>query len=400
MILFISHDASVSGAPIVLLSLLRWIKNNTDLSFMILLRESGPLESEFAAIAQTLVFEHKFDVEKLQPKQNLFGRVMNKFGFEQFEKHSEKELLHQYQRMLKEKLFNSNIDLIYSNTVTNGNVLEFLSDLSCPVICHVHELDSAIKCSAWFSSFKQSQPRISKYIAASKAVKNCLLEQHNVLEDCLYVVHEFIDPHHLLLKNSNLTRQEIFSKLDIPENAKLVCASGSINWRKGVDLFIQTANYVLQDYAETPVHFLWVGGQDEGKWMDEIWVDVCKLGYENYIHFIGLVLNPFDYFMASDVFILVSREDPFPLVCLEAALAQKPLLCFNQSGGAQELIEDDCGFVVPYLDTTAMANRILQLIRSSFLRKQFGQRAAQKVKDFYTIDIAAPKVLDIIFSCL
>ena len=57
-----------------------------------------------------------------------------------------------------------------------------------------------------------------------------------------------------------------------------------------------------------------------------------------------------DYFSIFDVFALMFREDPFPLVCLEAALLEKPNLCFARAGGASELVESDSGFVVPYLD--------------------------------------------------
>jgi glycosyltransferase involved in cell wall biosynthesis len=60
------------------------------------------------------------------------------------------------------------------------------------------------------------------------------------------------------------------------------------------------------------------------------------------------------YFAAFDVFALVSREDPFPVVCLEAASLGKPIVCFNSSDGEKEFVENDCGFVVPDLDIEIM----------------------------------------------
>ena len=75
----------------------------------------------------------------------------------------------------------------------------------------------------------------------------------------------------------------------------------------------------------------------------------------------GEVANPLDYFACFDAFALVSREDPFPLVCLEAALLEKPILCFAGAGGTSELIEEDSGFTVPYLDLNAMADKLLFL---------------------------------------
>jgi hypothetical protein len=46
-------------------------------------------------------------------------------------------------RHLKQVLAGEEFGLIYSNTVVNGDVLEFLADLGCPVITHVHELEQS-----------------------------------------------------------------------------------------------------------------------------------------------------------------------------------------------------------------------------------------------------------------
>ena len=40
-ILFISHDAGRTGAPLLLLNMLKWLKGNRDLSFEVLLMKDG-----------------------------------------------------------------------------------------------------------------------------------------------------------------------------------------------------------------------------------------------------------------------------------------------------------------------------------------------------------------------
>jgi hypothetical protein len=72
-ILFISHDALHTGAPIVFLHFLRWFKENSEVPFKIVLRNGGPLDTEFAALAPTLVLS--------QPRQNnLFQKILNRLG--------------------------------------------------------------------------------------------------------------------------------------------------------------------------------------------------------------------------------------------------------------------------------------------------------------------------------
>jgi len=146
----------------------------------------------------------------------------------------------------------------------------------------------------------------------------------------------------------------------------------------------------------TPVHFLWVGGESDGPRFGALWHDVKNVGLEKYIHFLGVRPNSLDYFAAFDVFALVSREDPFPLVILEAASLGKPIVCFDGSGGAKEFVENDCGFVLPYLDIQGMADKVVAILQRGELRQHLGSRAAQKVRARHNIESNAPKVLNII----
>jgi glycosyltransferase involved in cell wall biosynthesis len=79
------------------------------------------------------------------------------------------------------------------------------------------------------------------------------------------------------------------------------------------------------------------------------------------------------------IFALTSREDPYPLVVLEAGLSGVPVVCFQGAGGAPELVEADGGVVVPYLDIELMADSIAWLADDPVARQQRGQRLCQKV---------------------
>ena len=113
------------------------------------------------------------------------------------------------------------------------------------------------------------------------------------------------------------------------------------------------------------------------------------------MRFLGIQSNPFDYFAACDVLTLLSREEAFGMVCLEAAVFGKPSVCFETAGVA-EFVEDDCGFVVPYLDIETMATKVANLLNNQDLYQRLGQRAKQKVQERHDIGIIAPKVLKII----
>jgi glycosyltransferase involved in cell wall biosynthesis len=124
--------------------------------------------------------------------------------------------------------------------------------------------------------------------------------------------------------------------------------------------------------------------------------DLRGLGLTGLVHFIGPRADARPYFHAFDVFAMVSREDPFPLVCLEAASAEIPIVCFDYAGGTKEFVEDDCGAVLPYQDVDAMAAAILQLRSNDDMRQAQGRCASEKARRRHDIDCAAPKIVEIV----
>jgi glycosyltransferase involved in cell wall biosynthesis len=118
------------------------------------------------------------------------------------------------------------------------------------------------------------------------------------------------------------------------------------------------------------------------------------------ISFLGEVQSHLPYFSQLDIFILPSREDPFPLVALDAACLRLPIVCFDKSGGVTELVQEDSGFVVPYLDVERMANAIIRLAEDSSLREQMGNSGRDRVCRRHDIAIGGNRISGIIKSQL
>ena len=101
-----------------------------------------------------------------------------------------------------------------------------------------------------------------------------------------------------------------------------------------------------------------------------------------------------------DVFALTSREDPFPLVMLEAAAAGLPLVCFAQGGGTPEFALPDAGYMVTYLDVAEMADAVVHLLERDGERLHMGQVAAAQVRERHTVEQAGPILTSVIEGCL
>jgi glycosyltransferase involved in cell wall biosynthesis len=367
MILFISHDAHRAGAQLLLLNLLKWFKENAKSRFVVLLKNGGELFDQFSSIAPT-------DVWNLHhPKQSLFG------GMNQF-------LLRIHQKKLIKKYQESGVGLVYSNTITNGHLLDQLSVLNCPVITHVHELDYWIA-QLGNDNLEKVKKHTDHYIAVSKAVFANLTDKHQVPSDKVSVVYAFINHKNIVVSEED--RSYLTQRLNIPTESMIVGASGTENWRKGKDLFIPIAVQVLKNFSELPVHFVWVGGEPTY----ELSHDLEKSGLKDNVHFIRTVQNPYAFYNQIDVFMMLSREDPFPLVNLELGFLGKPIVCFANAGGTAEFVEEDAGFVVPYLDLQDMAGRVTLLLKDRSLRMRMGVCAKQKAAERYDVSIAGMEIL-------
>jgi glycosyltransferase involved in cell wall biosynthesis len=360
-ILFVGHDAFRAGSQMVLLHLLRWFRQHTSLNIYILLLEGGVLEPQFREIAPTLILS----AVPAKTLEDTYAAVR--------------------------EFCNGTPDLIYCNTAVIAKRLDIFPWKNVPIIFHIHELKNIIEKMVGLDTFNQAESTVSKFIAVSSPVKQNLINAHNVKEDKIDLVFPFITPQSDL-KNGR-DKKIIRKELGLRENGTLVFGCGTMDARKGIDIFIDVANELLlkgiQDF-----HFYWIGSQMPES--EQILGKYLKGNLKNYVTFLGEKEVPSRYFAAGDIFILPSREDPFPLVCLEAAECGLPVICFDKAGGMPSFVQEDSGFVTPYLNVAAMADKVSLLIKDHTLREKMGIAAKEKVQKRHFVDAIAPRVLNIV----
>jgi glycosyltransferase involved in cell wall biosynthesis len=171
--------------------------------------------------------------------------------------------------------------------------------------------------------------------------------------------------------------------------------------RKGPDRFVDIAAKVLAGARRRPVYFVWIGGTSQTEYGRYVLTDVERLGISERFRLVPERIDPRPYLAALDIFMLTSRSDPFPLVCLEAAVqAEAPIVCFDQAGGMPELVGTTCGVVVPYLDTDAAADAILRMVSDPDLRTTLGRQASDTVRAHHDVSRSAPHIAALIQDVL
>jgi len=168
--------------------------------------------------------------------------------------------------------------------------------------------------------------------------------------------------------------EEIRAELGLQPSDKVIFGCGTMDWRKGPDLFAEIAHKVLADAPEA--RFIWIGA-DTG---DESGIRAKSLATDPRIRFIGERENPRDYLALGSAFLLSSREDPFPLVTLEAADAGLPAVCFADAGGMPDFVGNSCGRTVPYKDIDSAARALTEILSNDSLREELGRTAQSRVR--------------------
>jgi len=278
---------------------------------------------------------------------------------------------------------------VYVNSVTTENArLVEMVGMQIPVLMHVHELEWFL-CKQAGSALPKVLSQATRFIACSNAVRENLF-RHGIAPDRVDTVHEAIPVRRI---RASRTRAEILRELELPDDALLVIGSGLLYWGKGADLFVQVAQAVCRKRSNA--YFAWIGRASALE-LEEFDHDIRLTRLAGNVRLTGAVRQPADYLAAADVFVLTSREDSFPLVCLEAAALGKPIVCFAAAGGMPEFVEEDCGFVVPYLDVAAMAERVVCLLDSREYRLRMGEAARRKITDRHDVSVAGPQIMTII----
>jgi glycosyltransferase involved in cell wall biosynthesis len=376
-ILFISHDANRAGAQLFLLSVMKYLKQK-GIEMQLLLLGGGVLENDFSEICPNHFWQ------SANSQQKGLKKAISKFVKSQNETNATQQLL--------ESLKKANFDYIYANTIASAHVLPKLTEfVNAPLFAHIHELEFSIR----LYSQKNDRDFLYKYatkiIACSKAVAENIIENHGVPAQKIEVIHSFVDNESILNRFETTDKQTIKKKYNLPETGFLIGGCGNAEWRKGIDVFLQVINQIMNTSNEN-CHYVWIGVKKEGDYYEQILYDIAKMGNGDKITFIEQTPDAIELINCLDIFTIVSREDPFPLVMLEAALAQKTMIGFDKTGGCSEFIEEDAGIIVPYLNTFSMASSITKLFLNQSFAKQLGQKAKDKVLNKYSFENSVLKI--------
>jgi glycosyltransferase involved in cell wall biosynthesis len=362
-VLFVGHDGIVAGAQIVLLDVIKWTFAHTNRRILIILLGPGDLVAEYSRYGRILVVQNVDEDEKL----------------------------------IRRFLVGESVNFIYANTVASGRfftpaIRSMLG--SSQVVAHIHELTNVI--AEFEPEFRQLKDCARQWICASEVTREQLVSRWGVPASDAVAIHAFITPTDCPGERLEIQRAAARKELGLSSDDFIVIGSGTVSARKGPDIFVETAlRAVSARAARGRIKFVWIGdGEDRATLIARVQANSAS----DEIIFVGFRRDANRLVAAADVFLLSSREDPFPLVCLEAARFAIPTVCVRGTTGITEFLGDDAGYVVESADPQKLAAQLLEISANTEERALRGRQAYDRLLSNYTADDAMLKIETCLWS--
>jgi glycosyltransferase involved in cell wall biosynthesis len=175
---------------------------------------------------------------------------------------------------------------------------------------------------------------------------------------------------------------------------KTVIFSAAIFYeRKGIPLMVEAFASIAKKFPEAVLR---IGG--DGHERPAIEAAIARANLGDRIQLLGLLDHQrvLQEMVWSDIFMLIGWEEPFATVYLEAMSAGKPIICCDDGGICDVLVDYLHGIVVPPKNVKAAADALEELLENKDLRLRMGQAATALFEERLTTEAAARTLLGLL----
>ena len=157
-----------------------------------------------------------------------------------------------------------------------------------------------------------------------------------------------------------------------------VMAAGRLTYQKGFDMLINAWQEVKKKYPDWILRIF--GEGEQRKFLQE---KIKSMGLEGYVFLEGRVNNLMDYMIESDVYVMSSRYEGFPMVLLEAMAVNIPCVSFDCPCGPSDIITNKIdGVIVTSNDVKELSTAIQDIIKDESYRNFLKSNIRKKIEKF------------------
>ena len=357
-VLLVSHEASRTGAPRVAVRVAEALRAGRAANVVTVLRWPGPLQDDLRGGSD------RFLLEPLRRTRVWLRRT----------RRTRRLAVLVETAVAWAVIAVVRPDVVYANTTLSACYVRPALGWRRRVVLHVHELEPLASQSLARYGLASSWASI-ELVACSTAVAENLERLTGRTVD--RVVHSVPD-------GADIAGLAAGAAWERPTARLVVGACGTPDHRKGVDLFAAVATRLVDELGAAEVGFVWLGGAAPPE------VSGAPVA------FLPAVANPYPHLQSFDVLAVTSREDPFPLVVLEAMSLGTPVVAFDV-GGLREQV-GDAGVLVPAGDLDTFVDAVRRLLVDDAERDRSGAAVAARVAETYPVAAFDRAVVDLVLG--
>jgi len=344
-IVFVSHDAHPGGAQMLSISIIRQLTEVYKYNVHVIVKSWGGLLDEYAKFAKSTIC---LETDMKQDAD------------------------------LNSWLLQTGANKAMCNTVLTGDVLKSLSDMGFTCISMIHEMQNAIRELGCETELAHIVNYAKHIVLPSRYVRDSISKIYPLPKEKISIRPQGIYNVPIIRKSKAECKLEIAKRYNLPGDCFIVLNVGYAHHNKGDDLFAKCAVRVCSELDNCI--FLWVGPISDTS-TDTVNKIINGTAAEGKLIFAGMQTEVYPFYLASDVFLLTSREDSFPAVVMEAMSVSLPVLAFDGGGGYMDLIDSgDTGFLSLMENVEQLSDFVSMLLLDADLRTALGEQAQKRVK--------------------
>lgn len=345
-ILCITHELSLTGAPIVLMELVEIILENGDFP-VVLSMQDGPLKQKFLDMGVTVIID-----ESVRQRHWMFER------------------------------FARNFDLVIVNSMSCYNAIYSLNNSLPPVMWWIHEGTYAL--SLMGAALPHNLGNNIHVFSISDYTKEAM-------------VNAGFDSYRITCLPWSL-KQFTHSIAHVETELFTFIISGSIEKRKGQDIVIEAIRK-LESETRSRAKFIFVGNP-----LDE---DVIALlrqaaGKNPNIEYRPALSRDevLRLYQAADCMLIPSRDEPMSLVAVEASILSKPFICSDHTGIARYVKDNENGMIFQSGDSDSLADKLAFAIHNREQMRALGIFTREIYDRHFSFDDYKVRILSVISSLM
>lgn len=379
-ILIVMPHTGAGGDTQVIYNLLQALESDS-FEFHLITHQRGSLHEDFRKFAQL----HTFPIDDMPWARRLLRRFfLPVFMF----------LKKKYGSYLLRKL---NPDIIYINTVNEHEFSQIALQSPRKIIVHIHEMGFVVTQRMRAQWITELLDKAHTIISPAQAVSEFYRDVYGSDEGKMLLLHEVVSD--TRIGASSVNQSTLRDQLGLPKGTLLIGSVGSVIYRKGVDTFIRACAILKQILPEQKFVFLWLGGDPKTLKNQPYYRALCKtIERENltsHFRFLPQTTTVSAFYADLDIFVLPSRMEAFPLVVLEALLAEKPVVAMDVAG-VREVINTETGYLVKDRTPEGLAEGIRYFMQSETRRITAGQNGRKRVLENFEAEVQVKKWLHIL----